>query len=95
MSTLQAGEELAASVAVAKRITLADVEAAIVDTYFHVYKTLTICVLTTRNGFTVTGESACISVENFDKAVGEKFARDDAMRKLWGLEAYAHRSSQL
>lgn len=31
-------------------------------------KLLTFCVLVLRNGFTVTGESACVSPENFDAA---------------------------
>ena len=31
---------------------------------------LTFCVLTLRNGFTVTGESACASPENFDAEIG-------------------------
>ncbi|MGL5153650.1 MAG: Gp49 family protein, partial [Aeromonas veronii] len=31
---------------------------------------LTICVLVLRNGFTVTGESACASPENFNAEVG-------------------------
>ena len=35
---------------------------------------LTFCVLVLRNGFTVTGESACASPENFDAEVGRKIA---------------------
>ncbi|WZW26819.1 hypothetical protein [Vibrio phage TCU_VP01_ZB] len=50
--------------------------------------TLTFCVLTLENGFTVTGESACVDPENFDKAVGEHWAKVDAMKKVWPLEAY-------
>ena len=33
---------------------------------------LTFCVLVLKNGFTVTGESACASPENFDPEVGRK-----------------------
>jgi hypothetical protein len=32
-------------------------------------------VLVLRNGFTVTGESACASPENFDAEIGRKIAR--------------------
>lgn len=46
---------------------------------------LTFCVLTTRNGFTVTGESACASPENFDAEIGRKIARQNAAAKLWPL----------
>jgi len=46
---------------------------------------LTFCVLTLRNGFMVTGESACASPENFDAEVGRKAARANAINKLWPL----------
>lgn len=49
---------------------------------------LTFCVLTLRNGFTVTGESACVSPENFDAEIGRKIARANAVQKLWVLEGY-------
>lgn len=52
---------------------------------------LTLCVLTTRNGFTVVGKSACASFANFDKALGERIALDDAKRQLWPLLGYALR----
>ena len=50
---------------------------------------LTFCVLVLRNGFTVTGESACASPENFDAEVGEKIARQNAVNKIWPLMGYA------
>ena len=46
---------------------------------------LTFCVLVLRNGFTVTGESACASPENFDAELGRKIARQNAVAKLWPL----------
>ena len=46
---------------------------------------LTFCVLVLRNGFTVTGESACVSAENFDAEYGRKLAREKAIDKLWQL----------
>src|SRR5271156_6246560 len=52
---------------------------------------LTFCVLVLRNGFTVTGESACVSPENFDPAIGRKIAREHARNKIWQLEGYALR----
>ena len=51
-------------------------------------KCLTICILILKNGFTVTGESACVSPENFDANIGRKIALDDAMDKIWLLEGY-------
>lgn len=49
---------------------------------------LTICILTLENGFTVTGESACASPENFDKLIGQKIAYENARNKIWMLEGY-------
>ena len=50
---------------------------------------LTFCVLVLKNGFTVTGESACASPENFDAEIGRKVARQNARDKIWALEGYA------
>lgn len=49
---------------------------------------LTFCVLILRNGFTVTGESACASPENFDAEIGRKIARENAKQKIWPLMGY-------
>ena len=52
-------------------------------------KLLTFCVLVLKNGFTVTGESACASPENFDAEIGRKIARANAVNKVWPLMGYA------
>ncbi len=54
---------------------------------------LTFCVLVLRNGFTVTGESACASPENFDAEIGRKIARQNAVAKMWPLMGYHLRSN--
>lgn len=54
---------------------------------------LTFCVLVLRNGFTVTGESACASPENFDAEIGRKIARQNAVTKIWPLMGYELRSN--
>jgi hypothetical protein len=53
---------------------------------------LTFCVLVLHNGFTVTGESACASPENFDAEIGRKVARANAVQKIWPLMGYELRS---
>lgn len=53
---------------------------------------LTFCVLALNNGFTVTGESACASPENFDAEIGRKIARQNAVAKIWPLMGYELRS---
>lgn len=48
----------------------------------------TICILTLENGFTVKGWSACVAKENYNKELGEKYAREDAIDDMWQLEGY-------
>lgn len=50
---------------------------------------LTFCVLILRNGFTVSGESACASPENFNDELGRKIAKTNAVQKMWPLMGYA------
>ena len=57
------------------------------------HRLLTFCVLTLRNGFTVTGTSACASPENFDAEIGRKVARQDAVRQVWPLMGYQLREN--
>jgi hypothetical protein len=54
---------------------------------------LTFCVIVLRNGFTVTGESACASPENFDAEIGRKIAFENAKQKVWPLMGYALKNS--
>lgn len=53
---------------------------------------LTFCVLVLKNGFTVTGESACASPENFDAAIGRRIAFENAVQKIWPLMGYELRT---
>lgn len=48
----------------------------------------TICQLTLENGFTVEGQSACVDPANFNQALGEKYAYEKALDKIWELEGY-------
>ncbi|MBS1065944.1 Gp49 family protein [Gluconobacter kondonii] len=77
----------------APRLTPALIDRKIVDEQYHVFPgtTLTVCVLHLENGFTVTGESACASPENFDEEIGRKIARGNAREKIWQLEGYSLR----
>lgn len=49
---------------------------------------VTICMITMVNGFSVRGESACVSARNFDEKIGQEIAYLDAFEKLWALEGY-------
>lgn len=74
----------------APRLTPTDVDAAIVSESFTVLPSgkVMVCELTLRNGFTVRGEAATVSKENFNVAIGERISRENAREKVWELEGY-------
>lgn len=74
----------------APRLTPDLITSKIVSGEYHVFSDtcLTVCCLTLENGFTVTGESACASPENFDAGIGQKIAFEQAKNKIWMLEGY-------
>ena len=71
----------------APRVTPEDVDSEIQSEQYHVFEgsQLTVCCLTLRNGYTVTGESACASPANFDTEIGRAVSRNNARNKIWGL----------
>jgi len=74
----------------APRLTPSLIDDTIQSEQYHVFPgtTMTVCALTLRNGYIVTGESAAASPANFDQAIGRKIARDNARNKIWALEGY-------
>lgn len=76
---------------VPNKVTIADVEAAIVKETYTVLPNgrTTVCQLTLidngDSGFTVEGQSACVSIANFDQKLGEKMARERALDEVWKL----------
>lgn len=108
--SLQTTDQEAAAVAVAPRVRLEDIEAAIAerhDTTADValqivaaganasLRLLSICILVMRNGFVVIGKSAPASAANFNRDLGKKFAYEDAVRQLWPLMGFALRDRLL
>lgn len=85
-----------------QRLTLADLEAAILSTAYlsscHPCApdlgALTICVLTMKNGLKIVGKSACLNLADFDAEMGKEIARKDAVDQLWQLEGYARADSE-
>lgn len=75
---------------VAPRLTPQQIDEAVAGEAYHVFDgtTVTVCCLTLKNGYTVIGESACASPENFNEDLGRKIARDNARNKIWSLEGY-------
>jgi Phage protein (N4 Gp49/phage Sf6 gene 66) family len=73
----------------APRITPDLIDSKIKNKEFHkLNEVLTVCVITLENGFTVTGESACASPENFNQEIGEAVSFKNAREKIWALEGY-------
>lgn len=106
MESLQVTDSQSAAVAVAPRVQLKDIEAAIGCRYdlnaasaiaalgqpaAEPLTLLSICILVMENGFTVIGKSAPASAENFNAELGRKFAYEDAIRQLWPLMGYGLR----
>jgi len=104
MSLAQTEAECAAN-AVAPRVSLGDIEAAIAFRYDTTadkavgpnapiapeLKLLSICILVMLNGFVIIGKSAPASAANFNADLGRKLAYEDAVRQLWPLMGYALR----
>lgn len=74
----------------APRVTPSRIKHKIKNVSYHVFSPtqLTVCCITLKNGFTVTGESACISPENYDEEIGKSIALTNAENKIWMLESY-------
>lgn len=72
------------------KVTAEALAAKIVDVTYVVMPDgrTTICQLTMENGFTVRGESSCVSIENFNKALGEEYSHKSALDKAWAFEGY-------
>lgn len=105
MDSLQVTEDASAAVAVAPRVSLSEIKAAIAAEYFVTadkavgpgvpvskeLSLLTMCIIQMNNGFIVIGKSAPASAENFNPELGRKFAYEDAIRQLWPLMGFALR----
>lgn len=100
MNDQEIEQEIQAKGLTAPRVTPADIEENIVDIEIvkHVSKSgqvLRWAVLTTRNGFAVTGKPSCsVSKENDNAEIGEAVAISNAKSELWPLMGY-HLKEQL
>lgn len=73
-------------------ITALDDDVSKAGTPMETLGLLTFCVLVLKNGFTVSGESACASPENFDAELGRQIARRNAEAKIWPLLGFELRT---
>jgi hypothetical protein len=47
-----------------------------------------VCELMLENGFSVRGEAAVVSKENFNEEIGRKISKENAINSIWQLEGY-------
>lgn len=96
MNDQQLEQELQARGLTAPRITPDDIDALLQKSQVGFWQpegtTLTICVIQLPNGFCVTGENSCVSPENWQPDLGQKYAFEKARDKVWELEGYRLKS---
>lgn len=56
-------------------------------------KHATIAIVMLKNGYALQGWSAPADPANFNAELGKQYAYEDALRKLWPLEAYVMRDA--
>ncbi len=90
MSTeLEIEKEIQAKGLDAPRLTPDLIESKIKEkSFYKLTERLTVCVITLKNGFELTGESSCVSADNYNKEIGEKISFENAKEKIWVLEGY-------
>lgn len=91
-SSLEVTDEQSAAVQkTPNRVTLESIKDKIAEVEYvrpAMAPQFTLAIVKMSNGFVVTGESAPADPANFNKELGEKFALENAIRKIWPLEGY-------
>lgn len=74
----------------APRLSPQDIDKVIVAETYTILPSgkVMVCELTLASGFTVRGDAACVSKENFNEEIGRKISRKNARDKVWELEGY-------
>lgn len=57
-------------------------------TFTKIGDRLTHCLIIVKNGYMFTGESSCVDANNYNKAIGEKIAYDNAFDKTWTVYGF-------
>ena len=72
------------------KVSLSDMMAKIKSTTYTILPNgkTTVCQLILENGFSIEGQSACVDIANYNQALGEKYAFENAVDKMWQLEGY-------
>ena len=74
----------------AARVTLSHIKSLVVAETYTVLPSgkVTVCELTLKNGFTVRGESAVVSLTNYNAEIARTITREAALHNIWQLEGY-------
>ena len=69
-------------------VTTTDMQAKTKKVEYHrvADTTTTLCFLHLHCGFLILGKSACVDPAKYNQALGEKYAYEDAINKMWELE---------
>jgi hypothetical protein len=89
--SIEETDRLAAANATGPRVTLETITSRIAEVCYIspvIHPTMTICAMKMVNGFVVIGKSAPADPANFNRELGQRFAREDCIRQLWQLEGY-------
>lgn len=72
------------------RITKEWIEDQVVNRQVYTFPDtmMTVCCITLKNGFNTVGMAACANPAIFNQALGNEFAYEDALSKIWPLEGY-------
>lgn len=73
---------------VQKKDIEAMLDAAEYEVFHKVFGKQCVVVAKLENGFTITGESACVDPANYDELIGFELAVEKIKEKLWELEGY-------
>lgn len=73
-----------------RKLTKEDLVDLIMDVRYMVVDgtTTTVCAITLKGSYVVTGTSACINPDDYVYEDGKKYAFEDAISKVWDLEGY-------
>lgn len=91
--TLEQAKQTIAETAKAPRVTEESIKAKIKKVTYFSKELMTVCMIEMQNGFIVLGYTAPASAANFNSAVGERYAYDNAFKQLWPLEGYLLRET--
>lgn len=90
MNEQQLEQEIQAKGLNAPRLTPSRIDECITEATYTILPSgkVMVCELTLVNGFTVRGEAATVSKENFNVDIGKNISLKNAREKIWELEGY-------